>query len=318
MKLGLLPALGNNLTTLRDHGQLTRFRRHCAWYTNMQPEYFGYSRADKFGALREAIRMPLRPEFKACDVLRVFSLTGALPAILSRKPYLCSYGADYEAIARIHGRSRRAKRYRWLARLVLRTAEIVLCPNQQLAKLLHWRHPKANVVYHPNWVDTDLFTPGQTRGVGVLYVGRLVKEKNLHRLALAAEQAGSGLTCVGDGPERPAGAACMGVTPWEELPRWFHAHRIFAMVSLSEGHPKALAEAMACGMPCVLSERVTEGIGERCLAEDTESIAEAIRALMTDPNYAADLGTRSRAYALAHWQEGPLMQKEVEGLWSLA
>ena len=110
----------------------------------------------------------------------------------------------------------------------------------------------------------------------------------------------------------------MGVTPWEDLPKWFHAHRIFAMVSLSEGHPKALAEAMACGLPCVLSERVTEGIGERCLAEDVESIAQAIRALITDSAYAADLGRRSRAYALAHWQEAPLMQQEVDWLRGLA
>ena len=318
MKLGLLPALGNNLDTLRAHGQLTRFHRHCAWYTDMHPLYFGYTLTDKFGALREALALPFRSEFRACDVLRVFSLTGAIPAILSGKPYLCSYGADYEAIARIHGRSRRAKRYRWLARLVLRTAKIVLCPNEKLSKLLHWRHPKANIVYHPNWVDTDLFTPGQNRGVGVLYVGRLVKEKNLTRLALAAELAGSGLTCVGDGPERPPMASLVGVVPWEDLPKWFHAHRVFAMVSLSEGHPKALAEAMACGLPCVLSDRVTEGIGERCLAEDTESIAAAIWAIITDPNYADRLGQQSRQYALDHWQEAPVMQKEVKWLWGLA
>ena len=324
-QIGLLPALGNNLDTLRAHGQIARFHRHCLWYdgTFNHKLYFPYASTDY---VLQALLLPFRrKDFRQCDVFRVFSLTGAIPAIIGklffRIPYICSYGADYEAIAKIHGRDRRAKRYRMLAHLVFRTADRILCPNAQLAKLLKWRHHYVNVSHHPNWVPTDLFIP-KSRGVGVLYVGRLVKEKNLIRLAEACQNIGSSLTCIGDGPLAPAlrllGVTTPGVVPWEQLPQWFHSRSVFAMVSLSEGHPKALAEAMACGMPCVLSDAVTEGMGERCQAEDLSGMETALKRLLFDREYADHLGRESRQYALDHWQEAPLMRQEVTWLHDLA
>ena len=133
------------------------------------------------------------------------------------------------------------------------------------------RHPSARVIYAPNGVDTTTFAPGLHRGGedrrAVLYVGRLSPEKNLERLvaAFARLTTRARLVVIGAGDqraalERQAVAAGVdiefrGVVPHSELPAHFNGAGAFVLPSLTEGHPKVLIEAMACGLPCAVSAR---------------------------------------------------------------
>src|SRR5262249_30204677 len=123
----------------------------------------------------------------------------------------------------------------------------------------------------PNGVDTTLFTPMARPTLArrsVLYVGRLSREKNLSALVEgAAKLAGRfdvALRFIGDGPMRTQladQAESLGVaaefTPvvkHRQLPAIIGRADAFALPSLTEGHPKALLEAMSCGVPCVASD----------------------------------------------------------------
>src|ERR1700687_5390250 len=129
MKLGLLRALGGSLTELRRSGQDSRFvegylRRYVEAFDGVS--YFSYApeRLEDFASDRRLLdRMTLfapsvpQPRavrawaiprqhaaaVRACAVLRVFQITGVIPALLARRrfgvPYVTSYGFWYGRVA---------------------------------------------------------------------------------------------------------------------------------------------------------------------------------------------------------------------------
>ncbi len=77
---------------------------------------------------------------------------------------------------------------------------------------------------------------------------------------------------------------------------------IFVLPSFYEGHPKALAEAMACELPVIgadsvgIREMIKHGETGYTCATDPDSIREAIRELIADPDLCTRLGRNARRY----------------------
>lgn len=360
MRVGVIPAVGNGLIHMKKTGQLARLLANLEGYQG-RCVYFSYvdylleaplwrdALGDLVGPLkpigsplRYALTRPLHEAtlFRACDVLRCTSLLGAVPAIVAkavhRLPFIFTYGADYLAIAKIHGRSRmHLRKWRWLRAVAMRLASAVIVQNEAMRAKLQTEYPAARVVHIPNWVDTDHFMPAYATKSGertVLYVGRLVEEKNLRVLACACAQVGATLTCIGEGPLREdlaemnhssrARVCLPGAVPWGALQRWYPEHAVFCMVSKTEGHCKSLAEAMAAGMTCLVSKAVTEGMvaGVNCLQVDPDmtSIALALEVLFTDRELAARLGWGARKTALERWDKAELLLRERDLLREVA
>ena len=189
------------------------------------------------------------------------------------------------------------------------------------------------LLWMPNPVDTDEFAPcdGEERirlrarwGIPavapvVLYCGRLAPEKALPSLTaafalVARRRPEAMLLLVGDGPLRAAltrQAAALGlgnnirfagrVDP-VEVRSWLRIADVFALVSPSEGFPCALAEAMAAGLPAVVSDipanRQLVDNGQHGLLApvgDVEAIAAAILRLLDDAGLRASMGEAARA-----------------------
>ena len=352
----MLPAVGNGLVHFQKQGQLPRLLAHLEAYGGLAT-YFSYMDdrglwPDRLGRLvapqrpvrsqlRYALTRPLRERgaFRECDVLRCTSLLGAIPAIVAKAmywiPFVFSHGADYIRIAQIHGRSRlHVQKWRALRAVAMRMAAAVIVQNEAMGAKLRAEYPMARIVHIPNWVDTDHFKPAYAlKDVKtVLYVGRLVEEKNLRTLALACATVGATLTCLGEGPlretlegfcaiSRSVKVRLPGAVPWGALPRWYPEHAVFAMVSKTEGHCKALAEAMAAGMTCLVSKAVTEGMraGHNCLSVDPDetSIALGLEVLFTDRDFAVRLGTEARKTAVQLWSKQTVLDQEIRLLRSV-
>lgn len=347
--LGVLPAVGSGLDTMARAGQLGRLDRYArAWDGAFgHATYFSYlpweterehtsilqSGGDwainAWGgpwSIRRAFLRPLRqPEhWRGLTVLRCLNLLAAVPALCARLrwgiPFVVSHGANYEEIARIHGDHGQIKKWRWLRRVAFRLAAAVIVPSEPMAHRLQYRFPKARIVHIPNWVDTEMFRPfGHSDGKVAIYTGRLVAEKNLVRVARALRRTGWTFQCIGEGPERAAleaeGATCIGVASWESLPSLLNGASLFVLPSLSEGHPKALLEAMACGLACAVSDRV-EGIirnGGNGLvfgAEDEASM-ERIFDLVANPIVRDVLGRAARYDVLVRYDIKNVLPSEV-------
>lgn len=295
-----------------------------------------------------ALLLPIlyRRQLRECDVLRVEQFTGVVPALIARFlygiPFVVTYGYHYAEVARLAGSRVKPWLYRVLERVAFPRAAGVIVTSRQMETMLGVHPQRPRLAYFPNGVDTDSFAPAQRpRPKGaqrtILYAGRLEPEKNLSRLvdALAdLKDLTARLVLLGDGSlrralERQARAAgvdatFLGVVPHGELPRHFQAADCFVLPSLTEGHPKALIEAMACGLPCAASARggipsiLEDGVtGVLFNPEDVKDIAWAIRRLLMEGAMAERLGERARIAAVSLYDVRSLLKGEVDFVQSM-
>ncbi len=176
----------------------------------------------------------------------------------------------------------------------------------------------------PRGLDSALFSPehgdqhfweryGKEPGeVGLLYVGRVSKEKNLD-VAIAAtnKMRGEGLPVrllvVGDGPylkelkEIVPEACCTGYLQGHELAKAFASSDIFVFPSTTDTFGNVVMEAQASGLPAVVSdlggprELVEEGVdGFITRGLDVGSFASAVRRLVLDPALRQKMGQAGR------------------------
>jgi glycosyltransferase involved in cell wall biosynthesis len=196
--------------------------------------------------------------------------------------------------------------------------------------------PPERIHLRPNFVDTELFRPGAdpVQPRSVIAVGRLNAVKNPHLLIEAAAASRLGLvTFAGEGPEQGALEALArrmnvparfpGSVPQAELPALLRSHAVFAMPSKVEGHPKALFEAMACGMACVGAN--VPGVREAIHPEETgllrepraAAFAETLGQLMVDAPRRQRLGRNARRYVEDTLSFQTVMNSEIRQVRSL-
>jgi glycosyltransferase involved in cell wall biosynthesis len=362
VRLGLLPALGGGLGELALTGQagrlidgylaryVTAFER--VFYFSYHVETLDRFTADPAVLARAEVVAPPRPmsrgrraltlawteapRLRACAVLRVFQVTGTVPAIAARArlgvPYVTTYGFSYAELSR-------PGPTRWLKaaveRVGLRRAAAVIATTEALRARAARVAREVHLI--PNGVDTARFVPppgGRRPGkpARVLYVGRFSPEKNLETLVDAAAALGRRtplrLVLVGAGPledrlralARAAGveAEFPGVVPQERLPEVYAEADAFVLASFTEGHPKVLLEAMASGLPCVASDcegnrsLVTEGrTGLLFDPRRAVELAERLGQVLGDEALAESLGRAGRDLVVARHDLGALVATEI-------
>jgi len=110
----------------------------------------------------------------------------------------------------------------------------------------------------------------------------------------------------------------MGVIPHEKLPVELNKSEIFVLPSLYEGHPKALLEAMACGLPVIGSDVegirgiIEDGVNGVLCGLDPESIREKILLLASDRGLRERLGREARRYVVENFSFEKLFLRELE------
>jgi glycosyltransferase involved in cell wall biosynthesis len=359
--VGLLPALGGGLGALAETGQHSRLidgylRPYAAAFGTLY--YFSYlpeslaqftdapevlerarllapARAIPRGRRAVSMVRAHRAEFAACRVLRVFQLTGVIPALVARArlgvPYVTTYGFWYARLSRSPGR-RALKAV--LERVGLRRASAVIATTPALAA--HARRHARRVELIPNGVDTRRFTPG-TRAARarplrprVLYVGRLSPEKNLETVLAATERSATRpeLVMVGPGPQRASLEALArrldvavdfrGMVDQTALPAIYAEADAFVLASFTEGHPKVLLEAMSAGLPCVVADNegtrslVTPGTtGLVFDASRPDELAACLDRVLGDAGLARRLGEAARTEVVARYDLAALVAREI-------
>jgi glycosyltransferase involved in cell wall biosynthesis len=359
MRVGLLPALGGGIRALAQTGQQSRlidgyFRPYLEAFDGLS--YFSYlpeslaeftddptlhqrvrllAPAAPVARGRRAVQIPFvhAAEMRECAALRVFQITGVIPALIAQRrfgvPYVTTYGFWYAQLSE-PGPKRALKGV--VERLGLRHAAAVIATTPELAaRASRWAR---RVELIPNGVDTTRFRPstgarpdGRKR---ILYVGRLSAEKNLSTVIAAAGLLGDRVTAVlvGAGPLRDelheqaqaSGVAVEfpGVMDQSRLPAVYASADAFVLASFTEGHPKVLLEAMACGVPCVASDCA----GNRSLVTDgrtgllfdpraPRALADRIARVLDDPGLARRLAETARAEVVARYDLRALVRREV-------
>lgn len=145
--------------------------------------------------------------------------------------------------------------------------------------------------------------------VVAIWVGSLDEHKNPLAAVRAAEQARIRLLAVGNGPmraevERAASARLLGHRT--DVPRLLAAADLYVLTSHREGLAFSLLEAMAHGLPAVVTDlpENVEAVGDAGITvprEDEGALVAALRRLATDDRERATLGELARQRISAHF-----------------
>lgn len=287
MRVGLLLPRGSGPSELARAGQWSRFSRHylrayAAAFEGvvlLVEEAVDPSRCALDGGIeirrlvRERGRQRWeRTAFADLDVVRAFQAPDAAGLPGPGPVAAVTFGFDYDAFARLEppARTLRALRLCSRARAGARRAALLFVPAPFLEGRALALAAGARTEPLPNGADLGAFAPPPCLGPArrALYMGRLERQKDLPTLlrALSRLPAASrpALTLAGEGSERRrlealaarlgVRAEFLGVVPHEALPAVVAAHDLFVLPSLEEGQSKALLEAMACGLACVVSD----------------------------------------------------------------
>jgi phosphatidylinositol alpha-1,6-mannosyltransferase len=177
----------------------------------------------------------------------------------------------------------------------------------------------------PNGVDLDVFHSGDAipddGPLRLLCVGRLIERKGQRYLIEAVKRlTDSGvdvtLDLVGTGDTLTANQAqaqalgvadrvrFVGYVPREQMPAHYASAQVFVLPSYNEGMSVATLEAMAAGLPVVVTrtggtaELVEEGVnGLTFERADVETLADHLRRLATNRALTRRMGSASRARA---------------------
>lgn len=280
-----------------------------------------------------------RNVFRRADLFKTNQMNGAEVALrcalhfkkplIARCGYLWSefakrqYGADSPA----------AKRSAAVESQVFALSRRIVVTTEAMRSNIVQRFPQCDdkTLVIPNYVDTDLFAPhnhDKSSFRRLCYVGRLDQDqKNIRSLLAAVDGFAFDLDIIGDGPLRDEVASLArrnsrislrGKVPHDQLPGLLNQSAAFVLPSFYEGHPKALIEAMACGLPVIASNSpgiasvIRHGETGWLCGTSKESIRDAIKTISTNPVLCQRLGSSAREYAVTHFSLDRIVGMELE------
>jgi glycosyltransferase involved in cell wall biosynthesis len=262
-----------------------------------------------------------RPHIVEIETVGLFGLLVAAVARIRGIPVVFHHRTDYVGYLRHTGAgSWSALVLGSYARLmVAHCGRVVLVPSVWSARDAQALGvPRRAIEVVPRGVDLVRFHPGsnpvEQGPPTLLYVGRLVAEKGLPVLieayaSLRRRHPDLALRLVGAGPLGAAaaevpGIECTGVLRGEELASAYRDATIFVFPSRTETFGNAVLEAMASGLPVVVShlggpaEILGDCGGGEVLPEiSVEALVEAIERLLSDPESRRDAARRARSRA---------------------
>ena len=193
--------------------------------------------------------------------------------------------------------------------------------------------PEERISVGPNYVETDLFRPlpdVRQEPKRICFIGRLRPQKNVNTLMDAVSGLDVELVIAGDGPqaeELQAKARALGVdtrflgnVPHRRLPSLLNQCGLFVLPSHYEGHPKALLEAMACGLPVIgadvpgIREVIQHGENGYLAGTSATELRDAIQEVLADESLMESMGRKARQDVEANFSLPRVVERELDVL----
>lgn len=202
----------------------------------------------------------------------------------------------------------------WWSRIVPHAAFAFPESAVQEAKLTRpgwrfWRRavPAERMLRLPKTIDTDRFAPQAVdKRFDMIATSRLTPYKNFDEIAALGER--HRVAVIGDGPQaavlqrRFPQVEWLGHVPNAQVPAMLVQARLFFHAGRRDYFPRAIPEAMACGLPvAAFDDRIgPDVIPPACgvLVQDND-YRDKVDALLADPAAVAAMGAAARAHAVA-------------------
>lgn len=269
-------------------------------------------------ALWAALRLQKKEKYDVCLVF--FGIpSGPIGYVLKRiykLPYIIRFGGGDIPGAQV----RFAKIYKLLGpviKAIWRNADALVVNSQGLKDRAQGFYAKRDFQIICNGVNTDIFYPGSREKTGefrILFVSRLIEGKGLQFVIPKLQQIQENvnknvkLIIVGNGPYRKTlenltnecGAGKFvqfeGQRNKDELLRYYQNADVFILPSEQEGMPNVVLEAMACGLPIVMTpcEGSKELIGNNGYVVPVEAFSDRLIYLANHREECLEMGRESR------------------------
>ncbi|MFW9821474.1 MAG: glycosyltransferase family 4 protein [Candidatus Thorarchaeota archaeon] len=274
-------------------------------------------------------------------------IVGVIAKLLYRKKYIVRAGYERLFNFMVKTKKKGIKNYiKYLVNyfkiylnefIVYRLADQIILTNEPdisfIIKRFNLKKKQRNNQIHLfyNFIDVNLFKPLNLskKDKSVLYVGRLTYGKNLSNLINAFKNLDDYiLDFIGNGPleydlrklaeQVNPNINFLGLVSNEKLPNIINQYQLFIIPSYFEGNPKALLEAMSCGISCIGSN--IKGInniiqhkknGYLCKL-DSGSIRKAITTLYANHNLREEIADNARKFILENCELDSIVKKEYQ------
>ena len=240
-------------------------------------------------------------------VLKTNQVSGCWAAFIAKvttkKPLVFRFGYLLSKRFGQNGQPLKSALAAMVERTVFIAAEKIVVSARNVADHLAGQGHQQKTTLIPSFVDTSLFTEKTDLNFDdpLVTVSRLTHQKNLENLIRACALLNRSLTIYGTGPLEThlretaasidANIRFAGAFPNEQLAVALHNHSIFILPSLHEGLPKALIEAMACGLICVgsdidgITDLIDDGVnGHLINGFESQNIAQKMQDILRDKN----------------------------------
>lgn len=215
-----------------------------------------------------------------------------------------------------------------LLRAIWRRATFRSVCSMDLARLGKKADMDSDFLCIPNGVETERFKPidrPKNPKIKVLFIGRLIPRKGFHRVVRALSHVRElskvpfEVEVVGTGAHRleldelseKLGVSDLiryvGSVPYDKLEESYQYADIFVLMSLSEGMPSVILEAMGCALPVIASdvggnnEIVHEGRnGFLIQGDDIALLAQKLSMLINDADLRTHMGQEGRSMSLQY------------------
>jgi glycosyltransferase involved in cell wall biosynthesis len=151
--------------------------------------------------------------------------------------------------------------------MFLNSFNCIIAPSKPMKKELEKHGVKKHIYAISNGIDTKRFSPiSHKKKYGLIYVGRLVYEKNIITVLKALKRLSEkginlSFAVAGRGPElnnlkkyadeNNLNVKFLGLIKNEKLPEIYNKSKIFITASVIETEGLTIVEAMACGLPII-------------------------------------------------------------------
>lgn len=246
----------------------------------------------------------LRKAARDADVVHIHWLLASPLGLLCGKPWVLTLqgtptAGRFEDLVLL-------KKAGWLMGPIIRRADSVICVSQRLTDAVCALGADGRFI--PNGTRLPEEIGDEVEPAEILYAGRMVEEKGIRELAVAAD--GLNLVVAGDGPLRHLLPQSMGLQPHAELEKLYNRSAIQVLPSYSEGLPVVCIEAMAHGRPVVgsdvagISELIVDGeTGYLVPPRNPAKLRDALLKLLDDKALRRRMGLagRERIRELCSW-----------------
>lgn len=224
-------------------------------------------------------------------------------------------------------------------KIIWNNAGALTANSEGLKNLAQEFHRKRQIDIIHNGVDTDKFYPPDNKvnvsekgEIKILFVSRLIERKGLQfvipKLKYIQEKSKKSLRLiiVGDGPYRDnlekmtLESKCNEIVSFEghkdksELLLYYQQADVFILPSKKEGMPNVVLEAMACGLPIVMTpcEGSKELINDNGIISPIDEFADNLTRLCVDENLRQKMGENSLRRVKEHFQWESIAQRYIE------